>query len=488
MNILIIVLSFLWMVRIVCNVLSWTYLWWIKEYRFDRMHIHLKTKQGKKILFPSYRLPPRSLRSVSVVIVSILLLSVLYMFTGRNILSILFIDLLSFPMTAGVVFLSHFPLRAYHSWQIFQASAIMRKRTDVLVIGITGSFGKTSTKEYLSTILKEFAPTLKTEASKNSPIGIAEVILKNLKPEHKIFVVEMGAYKLGEIRAMCRMVRPQIGIILAINPQHQDLFGTIETTMKAKYELVENLSGKNIAILNYDDVRVRTLSEWAMRDKKNVWLVRKKEKGKIVDDQTTFEISNIIPTKSRLSFEIAHNDEILEVRTSVVGKHQAINIACAIAASVAAGMPMDKAVSSVTRIHPVSHILEEKLGIHDSVFIDDTFNNNPDAAKAAIAVLAMYEKRKILVFAPMIELGTYAQSSHYDVGRSAASVCDEVILVGEDWSDDFIKGVRSVGSNCQVQVLSIDKAAAYLRTHIKSKDAVLFKGKSSGLVLSRITT
>jgi len=131
--------------------------------------------------------------------------------------------------------------------------------------------------------------------------------------------------------------------------------------------------------------------------------------------------------------------------------------------------------------------LEEKPGIHDSVFIDDTFNNNPDAAKAAIAVLAMYEKRKILVFQPMIELGTYAQSSHYDVGISAAKVCDEVILVGEDWTDDFIKGVRSVDTNCLVQVLSVDKAAAYLRTHIKSKDAVLFKGKSSGLVLSRIT-
>ena len=486
MNILIIFLSFLWMVRIVCNIFSWTSLWWIKEYRWDRMRIHLKTKQGKKILFPSFRLPPRSFRSLSVVAVSILLLSVLYMFTDRSILSILFIDLLSFPMTAGVVFLSYLPMSAYHLWQIFQASAIMRKRTDLLVIGITGSYGKTSTKEYLSTILSEFVPTLKTEASKNSPIGIAEVILKNLKPEHKIFVVEMGAYKLGEISAMCRMVRPQIGIILAINPQHQDLFGTIETTMKAKYELVENLSGKNIVILNYDDSRVRTLSEWAMRDGKKVWSVRRKEKGKIGEDREAFEISNSTPTKSRLSFEIIHNDESLDVSASVVGEHQAINIACAIAAVVAAGMPMDKAVRAVKLIHPVSHVLEEKLGIHDSVFIDDTFNNNPDAAKAAIAVLAMYEKRKILVFAPMIELGTYAQSSHYDVGQTAAKVCDEVILVGEDWAEDFIKGVRSAETNCVVQVLSVDKAATYLRTHIKSKDTVLFKGKSPGLVLSRI--
>ena len=149
-------------------------------------------------------------------------------------------------------------------------------------------------------------------------------------------------------------------------------------------------------------------------------------------------------------------------------------------------MPFENAVAATKRLTSVPHVLEEKGGIAESIFIDDTFNNNPDAAKAAIAVLSKYKKRKILVFQPMIELGTYAQSSHYDVGRSAGEVCSEVILVGEDWAEDFIKGVRSVGTECVVQVLSVDKAAAYLRTHVKSSDTVLFKGKASGIVLSRI--
>ena len=278
MNTIFILIAIVWVFRIITNILSWTALWWIKEYRFDRMLIHLKTKQGKKILFPQFRLPPKSVRSVSIILVSLALLSGVYMMLGVSLLSVLILDLLSFPLTAVVVFLSHIPILIYHSWRIYEATTLMRSRPDLLVIGITGSYGKTSTKEYLSTIVSQHLATLKTEASKNSPIAIAEIILKKLKPEHKIFVVEMGAYKVGEIRAMCRIVQPQIGIILAINPQHQDLFGTIETTMRAKYELVEGLSGKNIAIINYDDLRVRTLSEWALRDGHRVLYVTKEKK------------------------------------------------------------------------------------------------------------------------------------------------------------------------------------------------------------------
>lgn len=475
-------ISFLWLVRISANVVSWTSLWWIKEYRFDRMAIHLKTKQGKKILFPSYRVPPRSLRSISVVCVSLSIIVLFFLVTGVNIVSVITADLLSFPLVSFIVLLSHIPIFMYHSFRIRQATAIMKRRSDVLVIGITGSYGKTSTKEYLSTILSDSVSTLKTQESKNSPIGIAEVIIRMLKPEHKVFVVEMGAYKIGEIGAMCDIVRPQIGIVLSVNPQHQDLFGSIETTMKAKYELIEHLSGKNIAIVNYDDRRVRTLSEWAIRDGHHVWFVTKESKEKLKND--TYIIADIESTLSRLRFSVTCGTQQGEVSTSIIGSHQVINITSAIAGAIAAGMPFPKAVSSSMKLTRVAHVLEKVKGIHGSVFIDDTFNNNPDAAKAAISILSPYKKRKILVFQPMIELGTYAQSSHYDVGVAAGKVCDEVLLVGEDWSEHFIKGVRASGGRCVVHVLSIHKAVAYLRAHVTSKDVILFKGKSAGAVLS----
>lgn len=450
----------------------------------DRMLIHLKTKQGKRILFPPFRIPPRSLRSMSVIGITLVVICSALWYLGPSILSLIILDLFSFVLLAVVVLVSHIPISVYHAWRIYQATRRMRLRSDLLVIGITGSYGKTSTKEYLSTILSAHVPTLKTEASKNSPIGIAEIILKNLNDTHKVFVVEMGAYKLGEIRAMCRIVRPQIGIILSINPQHQDLFGSIEKTMKAKYELIENLSGKNIALFNFDDPRVRTLSEWAVRDGHTVWYVTKE----MIQDQkqNAFVMTNIESTRSLLRFTVTCDAKDYTVSVPIIGVHQATNITVAIAASVAAGMPIEQAVHATKALTPVPHVLEEKQGVRGSIFIDDTFNNNPDAAKAAIAVLGLYTKRKIMVFQPMIELGTYAQSSHYEVGRAAADVCDEVILVGEDWSEDFILGVRSVGTKCFVQVLSVEKAASYLRTHVKSTDTVLFKGKSASLVLRQI--
>lgn len=486
MNILISFLSFLWILRIVINVVSWTSLWWIKEYRMDRMRIHLKTKQGRAILFPSLRLPPRSFRSISIIALSISILFGVWQGLGHTLVSLIVVDLISFPLVALVVVLSHIPIGLYHSWRIHEAIRRIRLRPDLLVIGITGSFGKTSTKEYLSTILSDSVATLKTEASKNSPIGIAEIILKHLKPQHKVFVVEMGAYKLGEIRAMCRIVRPQIGIILAINPQHQDLFGTIETTMKAKYELIESLTGKNIAILNHDDARLRTLSQWASDDGHSIWWITKHPLKEAQSD--IFRIVDIESTKSRLHFGVLYEDTTHAVSVPIIGTHQATNITAAIAAAVAAQIPIQKAIHATRLLQSVPHVLEIKAGIAGSTYIDDTFNNNPDAAKAAIVVLGMYKKRKLLVFQPMIELGTYAQSSHYDVGSLAGQVCDEVILVGEDWSGDFINGVRSAQTNCIVQVLSVDKAASYLRTHIQSRDTVLFKGKSAGLVLSYIGT
>lgn len=484
MNAIFVLIALVWAIRIIANIISWTSLWWMKEYRMDRMGIHLRTKQGAKILFPQFRLPPRSIRSISVITGSIITSVYLYVLLGESALSLVMVDLLSFPVTALIVFLSYVPVTLYHTVRIWQATRLMRSRSDLLVIGITGSYGKTSTKEYLSTILSQNLETLKTDASKNSPIGIAEIVLRRLKPDHKVFVVEMGAYKLGEIRAMCEIVKPQIGVILAINPQHQDLFGTIETTMKAKYELIENLSGKNIAVLNYDDARVRTLAEWATRDGHTVWCVTKESQENL--SFPVYEISDVDSTNSRLRFHVAHDKENLAVSVPIIGAHQATNITAAIAASVAAGVSFEKSVASTKKLMRVSHVLEAKDGIHGSTFIDDTFNNNPDAAKAAIAVLANYKKGKILVFQPMIELGTYAQSSHYEVGRVAGEVCDEVILVGEDWSEDFIKGVRSTDSGCVVQVLGVDKAAGYLRTHTKASDTVLFKGKSAGLVLTRI--
>lgn len=468
MEALIYLIGLAWAIRIVLNTLSFVQLWWVKEYRWDRMLIHLRTPQGQRFWWPRFRRPPITPKSTLLVLLSLmaggfLLRSIRAPFLIRFAI----VDALSFPVTWLLVLILNAPVLVYHRMLIARAVMRLREHKPMTVIGITGSYAKTSTKDYLATILSSKYKTLKTEASKNSPIGIAEVILKNLRPDHEMFVVEMGAYKIGEIAAMARMVRPQIGIITAINSQHQDLFGTLENTMKAKYELITGLTGKRIAIMNADDERVRTMTQWAKRDGCDVW------EGKLTATDTRADFNG-------LSFVCHFGKEHAHVAARVVGGHQVMNILLAMSAALAAGMTLEEAARAVGNIRAASKVLELVGGINGAVFINDTFNNNPDAARAALDVLAWGKGKKYLVFQPMIELGKYATVSHEEVGAYAGKICDEIILTNHNFYEDFIRGAQT-----KVLVLSPNEAADLIRMNVQKGDVVLFKGKEAERVLKK---
>lgn len=296
-----------------------------------------------------------------------------------------------------------------------------------------------------------------------------------------MFVVEMGAYKKGEIAYMTRLVRPEIAIITSINAQHQDLFGSIENTMKAKYELVEGLIGKRIAICNADDVRVQEMGTWAKHDGIHVWWYGTRKifpKGDKI-----FRASHIKADSSHVQF----NCNGMPVYASVVGRHQVSNILAAIAGCVACGMSVEDAGEAVKNIKSIRAVLEKKQGIHGLTLIDDTFNNNPDAARAAIDVLSFEKGKRILVFQPMIELGTYAKELHEEVGAYAASVCDAVILTNPNWSQDFISGVRRVSQKIPVHILNGSKAVAFIKLFAPQGGTVLGKGKEAARILAMLS-
>lgn len=469
MEALIFLVGFLWATRIFLNTASYAHLWWVKEYRWDRMLIHLRTPQGRHFWWPARRRPPITPKSTLLVILGIVVTGwIVWSLPGQVLLRFLIADALSFPVTWLLVLFLNAPVGLYHEMLISLAVKKLRAHKPMTVIGITGSYGKTSTKDYLATILSATFKTLKTEASKNSPIGIAEVILKKLQPDHEVFVVEMGAYKRGEIARMARMVRPQIGIVTAINPQHQDLFGTIENTMKAKYELIAGLTGKRIAIMNTADERVRTMAQWARRDGCDV---RK------------FLFQNIHASLRGILFECVFGEETGKVASNVIGAHQAANLTLAIAGAVAAGMTLREAARAASRIGPTPKVLEIVPGINGSTFINDTFNNNPDAARAALDVLSWVAGKKYLVFQPMIELGDFAAQSHEDVGRYAGKICDEIILTNRNFYESFIRGSGTTSAS----VLAPQKAASILRSKLAKGDAVLFKGKEAEHVLRALT-
>lgn len=480
------ILVVLWSIRILGNVVTFAHLWWVKEYRFDRMFIHLRTPQGKLIYFSSWKHPPITLRSFAFIIITLGTLGTLIFFLPTTLgIRFLIADVVSFPVTFLVVFLLTLPVQLYHRYEIAQAVQKLRQFTSLFVIGITGSFGKTSTKEYLEAILATSKKTLKTQASKNSAVGIAEVVLGELRRDHEVFIAEMGAYKRGEVAEMTAMVRPQVGILTAINPQHQDLFGSLENTMAAKYELLAGLSGKQIAIVNGDDPRVREMAGWAKRDGMHVW-VYTREYQKVPEAEKMFVAEKITADFSGIDFLCREGDKKVAVHAPVLGKHQVTNILAAIAGAVASGMTFADAAKGASRIRPAQKVLELLPGVGGATYIDDTFNNNPDAAQAAIDVLAMGKGKKILVFQPMIELGAYATLSHEDVGRHAGAICDAIILTNKNWSEYFLKGVRTASSKVPVLVLSPHKASVYIRSHTKKSDIVLFKGKEAGRALTML--
>lgn len=473
MEALIYLIGFAWAIRIVLNTLSYTELWWVKEYRWDRMFIHLKTPQGKRFWWPLRRRPPITPKSTALVILSLTASGfLLWLIHAPILIRFAIVDAASFPVTWILVAMLNTPVKLYHALVIWRAVRAIRTHKPMTVIGITGSYGKTSVKDYLATIVSGKFKVLKTEASKNSPIGIAEVILKKLKPDHEVFVVEMGAYKRGEIAYMTKMAKPEIAIITAINPQHQDLFGSIEHTMKAKYELIEGLIGKRIAIMNTDDQHVRTMADWAKRDGCDVW------EGRL-------RVSDIHAGFEGLTFVCHFGKKKATVRARVVGAHHVTNILLALSAAVAAGMTFEEAARAAGNIRPVPKVLEVIPGTYGATFINDTFNNNPDAARAALNVLAWGKGKKYLVFQPMIELGSYAGACHEAVGEYAGKICDEIILTNRNFYEDFVRGVRRRSQDVNVSVLSPERAAAVIRAKAKKGDIVLFKGKEAEHVLKK---
>lgn len=491
MELLVFLLAGIWGVRIILNILTYAQLWWVKEYRWDRMIIHLRTSQGKRFGWPQRRRPPITPKSTLLVLLSLTVSGYIVLVPGFPLLLRLAIaDVLSFPISWILVFFLNAPTRVYHAILIALAVRKLRLHTPMTVIGITGSYGKTSVKDYLAAILSSRFKTLKTAASKNSPIGIAEVILKSLKPEHEVFVVEMGAYKIGEIAEMAAMVRPKIGIVTAINPQHQDLFGSLENTMKAKYELIAGLEGKRIAIMNVDDERVRTMAQWAKRDGCDVWGVTKlKIKNETLKiNSKTFIAQDINASFDGVSFICGLDKEAAPVTSQVVGAHQVTNILFAIAGAVAVGMNGKEAARATGNIRSAPKVLEIVPGVNGATFINDTFNNNPDAALAALDVLRWGKSKKILVFQPMIELGSYARESHEAVGAYAGKICDEIILTNRNFYESFVKGVRKVSRSVHVSVVSSRKAADLIRTTAKKDDVILFKGKEAERVLRALNT
>ncbi len=343
---------------------------------------------------------------------------------------------------------------------------------DLKIIGITGSYGKTSTKYFVKTILSEKYNTLMTPESYNTPMGITRVIREQLNEEHEVFVCEMGARYKKDIKTLVELVHPSIGIITSIGPQHLETLKSIENVAKTKFELVDGLPDSGTAILNGDN-------EWCRINSKNynleTWFYGINDSN--VDCMVTAK--DVKNTRDGLKFTAVLKDgrEIL-CHAPILGKHNVSNILSGICVALKLGMTPEEIQRGIGKIKPVPHRLEIMVGANGVTIIDDAFNANPVGAKAALETIKEMEGGNRIVITPgMVELGAIEQEEHRSFGRKIGECCDYAILVGGKRTIPIAEGIRSTGfdENKIFTAANLDEATIQLGKIVKPGDVVLFE-------------
>lgn len=311
-----------------------------------------------------------------------------------------------------------------------EAKKMLSRCPDLDIIGITGSYGKTSVKFYLYTILRAWKDTLVTPESFNTPMGIVKTVRGELNAMHRIFLCEMGAKWVGDIKELCDIVHPAHGIITALGEQHLESFKSVENIRKTKYELADALPENGRLYVNFDNEAIR----------------KNPPKHKYITYGTTSDCdwyaSDIVSTADGTQFTVHGPDgKSCRFTTKMLGIHNVLNITAAIAAADGFGMPLEEMKMPVRRIEPVKHRMQivEKNGV---TIIDDAFNSNPAGCKAALETLGGMDGMKVLVTPGMVELGAKEEECNRTFGQQAAAVCDMVVLVGEKQTRPILQGLK----------------------------------------------
>ena len=350
--------------------------------------------------------------------------------------------------------------------------AARRKLDEVAprVIGVTGSFGKTSTKFAVHQLLGAPDTVLATPGSFNTPLGVSRTINEQLESGHRFFVVEMGARQRGDIAELCGLVHPTIGVLTAVGPAHLESFGSLDAIRRGKYELIESLPQDGVAVMNVDDPEVRALAE----STRHVPVVRygieddgrpdiQARELRLLEDGTACSITDN-RTGSRIS-----------VRLGLLGRHAIGHALAGVAVALAAGKTLEELVPALEAMQPVEHRLQVIKGAGGVTVIDDAYNSNPAGASAALDVLdKMPARRKVVITPGMVELGELAEDANTELGAHCSRVADVAIFVAKLNRDALVRG--AAGGRAEViAVDSLSEATERLKGLVGPGDVVLFE-------------
>ena len=321
-------------------------------------------------------------------------------------------------------------------WYINDARKILKNHKSLKVIGITGSYGKTTTKFILSRILSEKYNVVCTPQSFNTPMGVVRTIRSDIKPSTEIFVCEMGAKNVGDIKEICDIVNPQFGIITSVGPQHLETFKSVDNVFKTKFELADAISkngGKTY--VNLDSFAI------AERIPENSYLT-------YGTNNAVFMVSDITLDRFGSNFTVTLKDKKIELTTRLLGMHSIINIAGAVAIAYDLGVSENDIKFAVASLKPYEHRLELKTSVNSSLMIDDAYNSNPEGCLEAVRVLSSFKGMKKVIITPgLIELGDKEYEANFNLGLEAAKYCDIIILVGVNRSKPMADAVNTTDFN-----------------------------------------
>jgi len=358
-----------------------------------------------------------------------------------------------------------------------EMSHLHRKKFSVPVVGITGSNGKTTTKEMLAEILKQQGPVLKNEGNLNNHIGVPLTLLK-LDAKHKAAVVEMGMSAPGEIDTLARLVSPTVGVITNIGPAHLEFLGSLDIIAQAKGELFGNIRPEGTAVLNADDRYFKTMQS--------------KFHGRImtfgIENKADVQASEIRQDKDFTDFKISTDGLAVNVRLRAVGKHNVYNALAAAAAAIAVGLSIDAVKYGLDAFAPIAMRSEIKQ-LQGRTVLADCYNANPASMEAALVTLMSLKSNKqaVAVLGDMLELGTSSAREHRAIGATAVRLGVDVLITIGALAKHTVEGAIKAGMSKEriFETQTHAEAAALIRKHSRPGDAVLVKG-SRGMKMEKI--
>ncbi|MBO7186835.1 MAG: UDP-N-acetylmuramoyl-tripeptide--D-alanyl-D-alanine ligase [Clostridia bacterium] len=338
---------------------------------------------------------------------------------------------------------------------------------NLIKIGITGSCGKTSVKEILKTILSEKYKVVATPESYNTPLGITKTV-KRLDGTEDIFIAEMGARRVGDIKELTNIVKPNIAVVTGVVCQHLETFNALDNIKKTKYEIIENME-EGTAFFSADNEHTREMH--------NKCKLKSKTAGIDVSKKPYVYATNIKTNENGTTFTLFIGKKSIETSTLLLGKHNVSNICLAVAVADSLGLTIEEIARAIPRIRPIKHRLELIKSQNGVSILDDSYNANPEGVRSALEVLKNFSGTKFVVTPGIVELGFLESQKNYEFGLEISKVANIVILVGRARALRIREGLLSSGFDSKniIMVSTLEDAKQELSKIVKSGDAVLFE-------------